>query len=288
MSEKKLNRRDLLKKGGALGAGAVAAGALAGPAGAALGRRRRAQRDAEARRQGHVGARAGPRSHRAVRRDPHDRPARRRSRCTSRCSSGTRTSTSSRRSRAGYVDQGLEDDRLQHPPGHQVPERPAESPRTTSSLLVRPAARTRRCRAASRCSARCRRSPASRALGNKARMHLKSPDARIFGYLAWQRYSSIVPKDMYTTGQRGDAGDRHGPVQARRLVRPERPHQLRAEPELLEEGPAVPRRDQLPDHHRRAGAHRGAARRRDRRRDRLGRQRQRAQGRQRPEGAEAA
>jgi ABC-type transport system substrate-binding protein len=35
MSEKKLDRRDLLKKGGALGAGAVAAGALGGPAGAA-------------------------------------------------------------------------------------------------------------------------------------------------------------------------------------------------------------------------------------------------------------
>ena len=32
----------------------------------------------------------------------------------------------------------------------------------------------------------------------KARMHLKSPDARVYGYLAWQRYSSIVPKDMYT------------------------------------------------------------------------------------------
>jgi len=29
------------------------------------------------------------------------------------------------------------------------------------------------------------------------RMHLKAPDARIFGYLAWQRYSSIVPQDMY-------------------------------------------------------------------------------------------
>jgi hypothetical protein len=38
MSEKKLDRRDLLKKGGALGAGAVAAGALGGPAGAARNR----------------------------------------------------------------------------------------------------------------------------------------------------------------------------------------------------------------------------------------------------------
>jgi peptide/nickel transport system substrate-binding protein len=29
------------------------------------------------------------------------------------------------------------------------------------------------------------------------RMHLKQPDARIYGYLAWQRYSAIVPRDMY-------------------------------------------------------------------------------------------
>jgi ABC-type transport system substrate-binding protein len=29
------------------------------------------------------------------------------------------------------------------------------------------------------------------------RMHLKSPDARVFGYLAWQRYASMVPADMY-------------------------------------------------------------------------------------------
>jgi ABC-type transport system substrate-binding protein len=32
---------------------------------------------------------------------------------------------------------------------------------------------------------------------NKLRMHLKSPDARIYGYLAWARYSSIVPNGMY-------------------------------------------------------------------------------------------
>jgi peptide/nickel transport system substrate-binding protein len=29
------------------------------------------------------------------------------------------------------------------------------------------------------------------------RMHLKASDARIFGYLAWQRYSAIVPEDLY-------------------------------------------------------------------------------------------
>lgn len=34
---------------------------------------------------------------------------------------------------------------------------------------------------------------------NKVRMHLKTPDGRVFGYLAWQRYSSIVPQGMYST-----------------------------------------------------------------------------------------
>jgi peptide/nickel transport system substrate-binding protein len=32
---------------------------------------------------------------------------------------------------------------------------------------------------------------------NKLRMKLKSADARVLGYLAWQRYSSIVPEGMY-------------------------------------------------------------------------------------------
>ena len=32
---------------------------------------------------------------------------------------------------------------------------------------------------------------------SKVRMHLKSADARVLGYLAWQRYSAIVPNGMY-------------------------------------------------------------------------------------------
>ena len=31
----------------------------------------------------------------------------------------------------------------------------------------------------------------------KLRMNLKTPDARVYGYLAWGRYSSIVPNGMY-------------------------------------------------------------------------------------------
>jgi peptide/nickel transport system substrate-binding protein len=38
-----------------------------------------------------------------------------------------------------------------------------------------------------------------KALGqNKVQMDLTKPDARVYGYLAWQRYSAIVPNNMYT------------------------------------------------------------------------------------------
>jgi peptide/nickel transport system substrate-binding protein len=46
---------------------------------------------------------------------------------------------------------------------------------------------------------------------SKARMHLKSPDARVLGYLAWQRYSAIVPKDMYTKVNAATQGIGTGP-----------------------------------------------------------------------------
>jgi ABC-type transport system substrate-binding protein len=45
----------------------------------------------------------------------------------------------------------------------------------------------------------------------KARMHLKSPDARVLGYLAWQRYSAIVPKDMYSKVNAATQGIGTGP-----------------------------------------------------------------------------
>src|SRR5438105_4886618 len=43
------------------------------------------------------------------------------------------------------------------------------------------------------------------------RMHLKSPDARIYGYLAWQRYSSIVPRDLYKQVNAATQGIGTGP-----------------------------------------------------------------------------
>jgi peptide/nickel transport system substrate-binding protein len=43
------------------------------------------------------------------------------------------------------------------------------------------------------------------------RMHLKSADARIYGYLAWQRYSAIVPRDMYKQVNAATQGIGTGP-----------------------------------------------------------------------------
>jgi peptide/nickel transport system substrate-binding protein len=43
------------------------------------------------------------------------------------------------------------------------------------------------------------------------RMHLKSPDARIFGYLAWNRYSAIVPNGMYQDVNAATQGIGTGP-----------------------------------------------------------------------------
>jgi peptide/nickel transport system substrate-binding protein len=43
------------------------------------------------------------------------------------------------------------------------------------------------------------------------RMHLKAPDARIFGYLAWQRYAAIVPRGMYQDVNAATQGIGTGP-----------------------------------------------------------------------------
>ncbi len=43
------------------------------------------------------------------------------------------------------------------------------------------------------------------------RMKLKNPDARVFGYLAWNRYSAIVPEGMYGQVNAGREGIGTGP-----------------------------------------------------------------------------
>jgi peptide/nickel transport system substrate-binding protein len=43
------------------------------------------------------------------------------------------------------------------------------------------------------------------------RIYLKQPDARVLGYLAWQRYSAIVPRDMYKQVNAATQGIGTGP-----------------------------------------------------------------------------
>jgi len=43
------------------------------------------------------------------------------------------------------------------------------------------------------------------------RMHLKAGDARVYGFLAWQRYSAIVPRDMYKDVNAATQGIGTGP-----------------------------------------------------------------------------
>ena len=108
----------------------------------------------------------------------------------------------------------------------------------------------------------------------QVQMDLKAPDARVYGFLAWGRYSAIVPNNMYQTLNPATQGIGTGPFMLNGELRPERPRQLRQEPALLEAGPAVPGRRSTtrssPDEQTRIAAPQGRL---DRRRDGLARQR---------------
>ena len=66
-------------------------------------------------------------------------------------------------------------------------------------------------------------------------LHLKQPDARIIGFFAWQRYAPIVPEGLYD--QINVSRDAIGTGPYRMLgLRAERPDRVREEQELLEDG----------------------------------------------------
>jgi peptide/nickel transport system substrate-binding protein len=209
MSEKQISRRDLLKKGGALGAGAVAAGALGGPAGAA--RHRVARHSATPKKGGRVTW--------ALEQDPaHIAPY-----------GGILTMT--RTAQEPMYESLLQwDKNLNVQPAlatsykivdsktidfnlrkgvkfHNGQEVTADDcvysfeqqlnpplPGSTSVLGQVPAIASTEARSK-----------------YVLRMHLKQPDARIYGYLAWQRYSSIVPRDMYKAVNAATQGIGTGP-----------------------------------------------------------------------------
>src|SRR4051794_9393503 len=195
MSEKKLDRRELLKQGGALGAGAAAAGALAGPAGAT--RFRSARTSATPKRGGKVTW--------AMEQDPgHIAPF------------GGILSVGWQAIEPMYESLLVWDKNLNIKPAlatgyvvrdsktidfnlrkgvqfHNGKEFTADDavysfqqqlapplPGSVSVLGQVPSI------------------AGTEARGKYVlRMHLKAPDARIYGYLAWNRYSSMVPSDMY-------------------------------------------------------------------------------------------
>jgi ABC-type transport system substrate-binding protein len=209
MSEKKIDRRDLLKKGGALGAGAVAAGALGGPAGAA--KFRTAQKSATPKKGGKVTW--------ALEQDPaHIAPY-----------GGILTMTRTAQEpmyesllmwdkdlnikpalATGYVvrdNKTIDFNLRKGVKFHNGQEMTADDcvysfeqqlnpplPGSVSVLGQVPAI------------------AGTEAKGKYVlRMHLKAPDARIYGYLAWQRYSAIVPRDMYKQVNAATQGIGTGP-----------------------------------------------------------------------------
>src|SRR5918994_3720286 len=195
MSEKQMDRRDLLKKGGAVGAGAVAAGALAGPAAAA--KHKVAKHSATPRRGGVVNW--------ALEQDPaHIAPY-----------GGILTMT--RTVQEPIYESLLEWDRqLNLKPAlatswnvrdartidftlrrgvrfHNGQELTAEDCVYSFGLQLNPPL-PGSVSVLGQVPAIAGTEAVSRYL---LRMTLKAPDARIFGYLAWQRYAAIVPRGMY-------------------------------------------------------------------------------------------
>jgi peptide/nickel transport system substrate-binding protein len=195
MSGKKMNRRDLLKKGGALGAGAAAASALAGPAAAAG--YKVASRSATPRRGGTVNW--------ALEQDPaHIAPF-----------GGILTMT--RTAQEPMYESLLEWDKDLNLKPALATSWKVVNP-TTIDFTLRKGVKFHNGDEVT--AADCVYSfqqqlnpplpgsvsvlgqvPAikeTQARGRYVlRMILKAPDARIFGYLAWQRYSAIVPAGMY-------------------------------------------------------------------------------------------
>jgi peptide/nickel transport system substrate-binding protein len=209
MSEQKIDRRDLLKKGGALGAGAVAAGTLGGPAAAA--RNRVARSSATPKRGGKVtwaleqdpghiapfgailtiGWTADEPMYESLLewdRNLNIKPAL----ATSYVVRNSKTIDFSLRKGVKFHN-GKELTAADCVYSFQQQLNPP-LPGSVSVLGQVPAIAGTEARGK-----------------NVLRMHLKAPDARIFGYLAWQRYSSIVPQDMYKQVNAATQGIGTGP-----------------------------------------------------------------------------
>jgi peptide/nickel transport system substrate-binding protein len=209
MSEQKISRRELLKKGGTLGAGAVAAGALGGPASAA--RYRTARNSATPKKGGKVTW--------ALEQDPgHIAPF-----------GGILTMTRTAQEPM-YESLLMWDKNLNIKPALATGYDVRDSKTIDFNLRKGVKFHNGKEVTADDCVYSFEQQlnpplPGSNSVlgqvpaiaGTEARskyvlrMHLKAPDARIYGYLAWQRYSAIVPRDMYKEVNAATQGIGTGP-----------------------------------------------------------------------------
>jgi peptide/nickel transport system substrate-binding protein len=209
MSEKKIDRAQLLKKGGALGAGALAAGALGGPASAA--KNRVARHSATPKKggkvtwaleqdPGHIAPYGGILTMTRTAQEPmyesllewdknlNIKPAL----ATGYVVRDSRTIDFNLRKGVKFHNgqEFTSDDAVYSFEQQLAPPLPG----SVSVLGQVPAI------------------AGTEARGKYVlRMKLKAPDARIYGYLAWQRYSAIVPRDMYKQVNAATQGIGSGP-----------------------------------------------------------------------------
>ena len=261
-----LDRRELLKKAGQVGAGAVAASALAGAAAAAT--KRQAGRPDQAGRQADLGARVGSRARGAVRRDPDREPLGEgvRLRLARRVGPQPERQAGPRRE---VRDRQQDADPLDAEAGRQVPQRQGGHGGRRQVLGradAQPAAAGEHLHR--RPGAGDRQSPGRL----EVRVH-PAPEAARRPHHRLLRLAALRadrPRGALRPDQRRPERDRHRPVPDARL-RAERPDRVRQVREPLEEGLPVHGLDAAEDPRRRAGPRRGAARRGDRRCDALGR-----------------
>ncbi len=278
-----LDRRELLKKAGQVGAGAVAASALGGTGG--RGDEAAPRRPDQAGRQADLGARVGSGACGAVRRDPDREPL----------GEGVRLRLAGRvgpeperqaRPRREVRDHQQDGDPLDAEAGRQVPQRQGSHGRRRQVLGradAQPAAAGEHLHR--RAGAGDRQGPGRL----EVRLH-PAPEAGRRPHHRLLRLAALRtdrPGGSLRPDQRLPERDRHRPVPDARL-RAERPRRVRQVREALEEGLPVHGLDAAEDPRRRAGPRCGAACRGDRRRDALGRGRPVAGEQQRPDRPEGA
>ena len=229
-----------------------------------------------------MGARAGSGPHRTVRRHPDREPLGQGAHVRVPDRVG-REAERAARARDGVEGRRQQDDRLHAAAWSEVPQRQGGHG-CGLQVLVRPAAEP------AGAGQRRRAGPGAGDRGYRGAEQVRPADEAEEPGRAGVRLPRLEPllgdraRGHVRPGQRRTRGDRHGAVPAAR-VPAQQPRRVRPLPELLEEGPALPRRSVVQDPGRRAGTGGCSAGRCDRRRHVLGRQCEGARSEPQPEGA---